>query len=78
MMNHSRTYQSILDETDKLTPCIGVSANYNAVYGSDDFHDMAMRAAVTNSYVSGSASAMRKAAASDCGTAASARRIPTD
>ena len=67
-----------MDETDRLTPCIGVSVNSNAVYGSDDFHDMVMRAAVANSYVSGSASAMRKVAASDCGTEASARRIPTD
>ena len=67
-----------MDETDKITPCIGISANPNAIYGSDDFHDMAVRAAVANSYISGSASAIRKAATSNCGPAMSARRIPTD
>ena len=78
MLNNSRTYQSIVDETDKITPCVKISERYNAVYGSDDFHDMATRAAAANSYVSGSASAMRREASAGCGPARSARRIPTD
>ena len=78
VMNNSRIYQSIVAETGRITPCIGVSANSNAVYGSDDFHDVAMQAAVANSYISGSASAMRKAIAPDYRPAMSARRIPTD
>ncbi len=39
---------------------------------------MAMRAALDNSYISGSASAVRREASSDCGPARSAHRIPTD
>ena len=78
MMNNSSAYQSIVDETDRITSCVKISERYNAVYGSDDFHDMAMRAAVANSCISGSASAMRLEATSDCGPARSARHIPTD
>ena len=78
MMNDSRAYQSIVDETDKITSCIKISASPNAIYGSDDFHDMVVRAAASNSYISGSASAMRRSAASDCDPVGTARRIPTD
>ena len=48
MVNNSRAYQSIVDETDKIIPCIKISASPNAIYGSDDFHDMAVRAATAN------------------------------
>ncbi len=78
MMNDFRAYQSIVDETDKITSCIKISANPNAIYGSDGFHDMVVLAAASNSYISGSASAMRRTAASDCGSMGAARRIPTD
>ena len=78
MMNDFRTYQSIIDEIDKITSCIKISASPNAIYGSDDFHDMVVRAVASNSYISGSASAMQRTAASDCGPMGAARRIPTD
>ena len=50
VMNNSKIYQSIVAETDKITPCIGISENPNAIYESCDFHDVAMQAAVANSY----------------------------
>ena len=77
MMNDSRAYQSIVDEADKITSCIKISASPNAIYGSDDFHDMVVRAAASNSYISGSASAMRRRQRRTVAPWGP-RRIPTD
>lgn len=78
MMNNFRAYQGIVDEIDKIISYIKITKRYNAVYGSDDFHDVAMGGGsgqfphirIRVCHATGGSIRLR--------SAKSARRIPTD